>query len=203
MAGFVKIEISDSEIDRMFADLPAVAKRATANTLNKVIRIVNKNVRKFITDNYNIPKKAIKIAGGLVSFKRADARRDIGTATIFIRKVGRGLFKYGAIESGNRVLVTVKKTPKRVRGAFVSIWRKGETNKFVFRKAIGKNAGTITRRTKTGKSYQAAKREVLFGPKIADLYVSRRAGGIVDKTIDKEYQVLLDKEFNRQFERRR
>lgn len=201
MGEFVKLEISDREINALFADLPAVAKKATANTLNKVVRIVNKNIRKFITDNYNIPKKSIKIKGGLVSFKRADARKDRGKATIFIKKVGRGLFKYGATGDDKGVKVTIKNTSKFLKSAFIAPWRSGGTQRYVFRS--DKSFGRVARRTKSGKTYQAEKRRVLFGPKIADLYVSQRAGRVLDDTIDKEFQPLLAEEFNRQFEKRR
>jgi hypothetical protein len=201
MSQFLKLEITDQQINALFADLPNVAKKATANTLNKVVRIVNKNVRKFITDNYNIPKKSIKIAGGLVSFKRADARKNRGTATIFIKKEGRGLFKYGAVQGETGVTVTIKTAPKVLRSAFIAPWRKGSNQKFVFRS--DESFGMVARRTKSGKTYQSQKRKVLHGPKIADLYVSQRAGRVLDDTIGKEYQPLLDEEFNRQFEKRR
>ena len=115
MSQFIKVEITDKQINALFADLPAATKRATANTLNKVVRIVNKNIRQFVLDSYNIPKKSIKIAGGLVSFKRADARKSRGTATIFIKKEGRGLFKYGAVQGETGVTVTIKTAPKQAR----------------------------------------------------------------------------------------
>ena len=213
MSQFLKVEITDQQINTLFADLPAATKRATANTLNKVVRLVNKNIRRFITDNYNIPKKSIKIAGGLVSFKRANARKNRGTATIFIRKVGRGMFKYGAVQGKTGTTVTIKKTPKFIRTAFISTWRRGDGQKRVF--VTDKRLGKVTRipsgiarsAFSSGISaqnfYMATKRRSLFGPKIADLYVSQRAGRVLEDTIDKEYQPLLDEEFNRQFEKRK
>jgi hypothetical protein len=204
MAKFVKLNVSNKALDDLFADLPDVTKRATVNTVNKVTRKANKNIKEFVTDIYNIPKRSIKL-GGIVSIKRADARKNLATATIFIRRVGRGLFKYAARRTESGVTVKIKNTRKRVKGGFVSSWYKGgiQQPQFVFRKGRGENAGTITRISKKGTPYKADKREALSGPMIADLYTSRNARKVLDKTIEKEFQPTLDEEFNRQVDRKR
>lgn len=197
----MRLNVSNREMERLFADLPVATKRATANTLNKVIRKANRNLKKYVTGNYNVPARSLKL-GGLISIKRADARRNIGKATIIIRKVGRGLFKFSPKQDiGGYVSVKIKKTRKTVRGSFISVWRKGQSAQFVFRR--DKSAGLVTRRSKAGKTYQAQRRRSLFGPKIADLYTSRAAGRVLDKTIEDNFQTMLDAEFNRQVERKR
>ncbi len=133
--------------------------------------------------------------GRLVRLKRANARSNRNVFTILIRKQGRGLFKYGAKQLAGGVRVRVKKTKKTVRGAFISTWRKGGTDKRVF--VRDKRLGTYTRGIRKG-----IKRRALFGPSIADLYNSKRVRDIIDKTIDRHFQKVLDEEFNRQFEKR-
>jgi hypothetical protein len=187
-------------LNELFADLPKVTKAATANTLNIVARKVNKELKIDIKKRYNIPAKAMKF-GDLVSIKRADARSDIGKAIIFVKKEGRGLIKYGAKQIAAGLSVVVKTSAKTVRGGFIAPLKKGGVDKFAFAKARGKKAGTVTRRTKKGTPYKAAKREILYGPSVADVYTNQAAEKIILSTIDKAFQKTLDEQFNKQFEK--
>ena len=196
MAEFFKLNIDARELDREFDSLPLVTQKAVVNTLNKVGRLGNKAIAKFIKDNYNIKSRSLKI-GKLVTLKRADVRRSISTFTIFIRKQGRGLFKYGAKQVKGGVRVVIKKTPKTIRTAFISTWKSGDAHKRVF--VRDKSLGTYSK----GGGKPRTKRRALFGPMIADLYVSIRAGRVLDETVEKNFQPILDEEFNKQFEKRR
>ena len=214
MARFLKLNVDMRELEREFDDLSVAAQKGSVNALNVVGRLANKEIKKFIKSNYNIKNKSIIRR---VSIKRADARKSRPVFTIVIKKVGRGLGLYSPIQRGSKgkgkglVSVKVGKSRKTLRhGAFVSTWAAGRVTgtsfmkgPTVFRKAIGKNAGTITRRTKKGTSYTAAKREMLFGPNVADLYSSMKARKVLDRTIEDNYQKVLDEKFNDQFERRR
>ncbi len=202
MAEFLKIEINQRELDRMFADLPKKTKAATANTLNMVARKVNKNLKDEINKTYNVPKSAMKF-GKLVSIKRANARDNIGKAIIFIKRQGRGLLKYDAVQTKTGLTVNVKRSSKQIPHGFIAPIKKGSGEKFAFIKATGKLAGTISRVTKKGTTYKAAKRAILWGPQIAQLYTNLRASKVIEKTIEKEFQPELDKQFNRQFEKGR
>ncbi len=202
------------ELEREFDDMSVAAQKANVNTLNVVGRLGNKEIKKDIKENYNIKNTSIIRH---VSIKRADARKSRPVFTIFIKKVGRGLGLYSAKQKGRKgkrkglVSVKVKKSRKTLRhGAFVSTWAAGQITgssfmkgPTVFRKGTGKHAGTITRRTKKGTAYTAAKRMMLFGPNVADLYTARRARRILDETIDDNYQKVLNEKFNDQFEKRR
>lgn len=185
----------------MFSDLPQVTKKATANALNVVVRKVNKNIRAHISDTYTVPKSATKF-GDLVSIKRANANRNIGVAIIFIKKKGRDLFKYGARQIGEGLSVKVKAKTEVIKGGFIApMWKRG-AEKVAMSKGKGKRAGIVTRTTKKGKPYKAAKRQVEWGPQIATLYTNKGATAVMWKTIDDEFQTELDKQFNRQFEKR-
>jgi hypothetical protein len=191
------------ELEREFDDLPIVTQKAMVNALNKVGRLANKAIAKFIKDNYNIPAKSLKI-GYLVKLIRADARKasDTGRAwraffTIVIRKRAINLIMYGGEQIiGGGVSVRVKRTTKVIRRAFVSVWKSGSHKRFIF--VRDPKLGTFM--SKYGKR---TKRRALYGPSIADLYGSIRARKIIDDTIEKNFQPMLDKEFERQFERRR
>jgi hypothetical protein len=187
----------------MFSDLPKVMKTATAQTVDIVARKVNKNLKNHVALKYNVPKSSMRL-GKLISIKRANVRANIGRASIFIKRVGRGLIKYDPIRGPTVVSVLIKKSRKRIKGAFISSWEKGgiQQQQFVFAKGRDKHAGKITRRTKKGAPYIADKREVLYGPPIADLYTNASAGGVIMDTIDKDFQPTLDVQFNKQFEKK-
>ncbi len=196
MTEFFKMNVNMKELDREFDSLPLITQKAVVNTINKVGRLGNKATAKFIKDNYNIKSRSLKI-GKLVTLKRADVRRSINTFKIFIRKQGRELFKYGAKQVKGGVKVMVTKSAKTVRSAFISTWQSGDAHKRVF--VRDKSLGTYSK----GGGKPRTKRLALFGPMIADLYVSIRAGRVLDETVEKNFQPMLDEEFNKQFEKRR
>jgi hypothetical protein len=196
-----KLEIDSIELDRLFRDLPKVTKRATANTVNFVARKVNANIKKDIEGKFNIPKSEMKL-GDLVWIKRANANRNIGTASIFIKKKGRGLEKYGALQVKSGLVVAVRNKAEKIKSAFLAPWQKGSGDIKAMAKGKGRRAGKITRITKAGTVYQADKRQQEWGPQIATLYINKTARIILIRTIDKEFQLELDKQFNRQFEKK-
>jgi hypothetical protein len=195
------IKIKTEGLEDLFSDLPDVTRKATAQALNVVARKVNKNLRKSISERYNIPKSATKF-GDLVSLIRANARGNVGKAVLVIKKEGRGLIKYGAVQVKSGISVVVKKSAKTIKGGFISSLRSGESEKFAFAKAKGKKAGIITRRTKKGTPYKADKREILYGPQIAQLYTNDAAEKIILETIDAEFETEIQKQFNAQFEKK-
>ncbi|MEE9356253.1 MAG: hypothetical protein V3U75_11740 [Methylococcaceae bacterium] len=196
-----KLEIDQGSFDRMFSDLPNVTKKATANALNVVVRKVNKNIREHISQTYTVPKAATKF-GDLVSIKRANANRNIGVAIIFIKRRGRDLLKYGATQIKEGLSVKVKAGTEVIKGGFIApMWKRG-AEKVAMSKGKGKRAGLVTRTTKKGTPYKAAKRQVEWGPQIATLYTNQGAVHVMNKTIDDEFQKELDKQFNMQFEKR-
>jgi hypothetical protein len=197
----MNVEMKPGDFNRLFADLPKIAKTANARTLDIVARKVNKNLKAHVAKKYNVPKGAMTLRGGLISIQRANARTNKGNATIFIKRKGRGLIKYGAKKIGTGISVKVTKAPKTIKGGFISVLKRGSSNKFAFAKARGKKAGIITRRTKRGKAYPAAKREILYGPPISDLYTNASAGRVIFDTIDEEFQKELDKQFSILFDK--
>lgn len=199
--GFYKMEIDEQSFDKIFADLPKVAQRATANTVNIVARKINKNLKDHISTEYNVPKSAMKF-GKLVSIKRANVRARFGNAVITIRRKGRDLIKYGAkqVESGISVAVR-KSSTKIIKGGFVNPWHRGQSGDFAMQKAVGKRAGKTTRTTAKGTTYEADKRQTVYGPPISDLYTNEKAEKIIMRTIDTDFQPELDKQFGRQFEK--
>jgi len=200
--GIFKLEIDKGSLDRMFSDLPNVTKRATANALNFTTRKVNKALREHLETTYHIPKEDTGKPGGLVSLKLANAHRSIGVATIFIRRKGRDLSEWGTKQTDKGLIVKVKARTELIKGGFIApMWRKG-SQKVAMSKGKGRRAGLITRVSKSGEPYKAAKRQVEWGPQIATLYTSKGAKKVMNKTIEKKFQKELDKQFNAQFEKR-
>ncbi len=97
----------------------------------------------------------------------------------------------------------MKKAAKTIKTGFIVPLHKGSSNKFAFAKDKGKHAGTTTRLTKKGMPYRAAKREILYGPTIAELYTNKKAEAVIIETIDTDFQITLDENFSKQFEKRR
>ncbi len=198
---FFKLEIDERELDRIFRDLPQATKTATARTVDIVARKVNKNLKAHVSEKYNIPKSAMRL-GDLIRIQRANARANVGNAIIFIKRQGRGLIKYGAKQIGPGISVQIKKAVKTIKGGFIAPLHRGGSDKFAFAKGRGKHAGKIMRKTKAGTLYEADKREILYGPPVADLYTNNAAEGIIMKTIDDEFQDTLNEQFNNQFEKK-
>ncbi len=198
MAEFFKLNVNMMELEREFDTLDSLAQKAVVNTLNKVGRLGNKAIATFIKTNYNIKARSLKL-GRLVTLVRADARKGKrgGVFTIIIRKQGRGLFKYAAKQVKGGMRVIVKKSAKTVRGAFISTWKKGDPHQRVFVRDPG--LGTYSK----GGGKPRPKRRALFGPMVADLYASIRARKVLNETIEKNFQPMLDVEFDKQFERKR
>ena len=126
-----------------------------------------------------------------MSLRRADARKDNPVFTIFIRRKGRGLFKFGAkqLKTGG-VSVRVARTSKKIKNAFISTWRGGQSHQFVFIR--DKGLGTVTRISPTGRKSKGTKRRSLFGPNVAQLYGSRRVKDVINKTVRLNFQPIFD-----------
>ncbi len=201
---FVKVEIDDSDLTRVFADLPIITKKAVVEALDITARKVNKNIKSHLTTKYNIPNKAIGIGKSkLVRFRRANVKTNRAVSTIFIKKVGRGLMKYGAKVAGKGVSFQIRKGgTKHVKSGFIAPFKKGSAD-FAFKKARGSKAGKVTRYTKKGKPYQADKRAILYGPSIASLYGGKSAERVLMKTIDEEFEKNVDIQFAKKFDRKR
>jgi hypothetical protein len=213
MAEFVKLNFDVRSVQKTIDDLPKIAGRVTAGTLNKVGRKANTAARKFITSNYNIKARSMKL-GKLVTLRRADARKPNPTFTIFIRKQARGLMKYGAKQLKTGVSVRVGNSRKKITGAFIAPWRSGETEKYVF--VRDKRLGTVTRIRRgatrdalsaafftTGSFFKDTKRRSLFGPRISDIYNSRKVRVIMNKTIVENYQPVFDADFKKRLDKRK
>ena len=199
---FVRLDFDVKSVQRTIDELPRITKRVTAGTLNKVGRKANTAAKKFITSNYNIKARSLKL-GNLVSLRTADARKPNPAFTIFIRKRARGLFKYGAKQLKTGVSVRVTKARKKISSAFISSWRKGgiQQQQFVFLR--DKALGTVTRISKSGRPYKATKRRSLLGPSVAQLYNSRKVRVVINKTIVENYQPVFDADFKKQLDRKR
>ena len=198
----MRLDFDVRSVQRNIDELPRIARKVTASTLNKVGRKANTAARKFITSNYNIKSRSLKL-GNLVSFRRADARKPNPTFTIFIRKRARGLFKYGAKQLKSGVSVRVTKTRKRISKAFISSWRGGgiQQQQFVF--LHDKALGTVTRISRSGRPYKATKRRSLVGPSVAQLYNSRKVRVVINKAIVENYQPVFDADFKKRLEKRK
>jgi hypothetical protein len=199
---FVVLKFDVRSVQRNIDELPKIARKVTASTLNKVGRKANTAARKFITSNYNIKSRSLKL-GNLVSLRRADARKPNPTFTIFIRKQARGLMKYGAKRLSRGVSVRVTKARKKIGSAFISSWRKGgiQQQQFVFIR--DKALGTVTRTSRSGGTYEDTKRKALFGLSVAQLYNSRKVRVIINKAIVDNYQPVFDADFKKRLEKRK
>lgn len=199
---FVRLDIDFKAVARVIDDLPKIVTKAHVGTLNKVGRKANTAARKFITSNYNIRSRSLKL-GKLVSIRRADARKPNPTFTIFIRKQARGLFKYGAKRLNRGVSVRVSKARKTLRNAFISSWRKGgiQQEQFVF--VRDKALGTVTRISRSGGTYKDTKRRSLVGPSVAQLYESKRVSVVINKTIVENYQPVFDADLRKRINKKK
>lgn len=196
-------KMDTTQIDNLFSDLPLVTKKATAKAVDKVARLVNRELKAHVARTYNIPKGDMSLKGGLIRIQRANVKTNKGRAVIFIIEKGRTLMEYGAVQIGAGLKVAVTKTAKVIKGGWIGPLRKnGPKDQLAFVKATGRDAGIITRRTKKGKPYPHAKREILYGPSIADVYTNEKAEVVIVRTIDAKFQEILDKEFNLQFEKK-
>ncbi len=197
------LHVDKNQIDRLFADLPQVTKKATARTLDAMARKVNRELKSHVSLNYNVPKGDMTLKGGLIRIQRANVKTNKGRAVIFITEKGRTLMEYGAVQIGEGIKVAVTKSSKVIKGGWIGPLKKGgPRNQLAFAKAKGKKAGLITRRTKSGKQYKHAKREILYGPSIANLYTNEKAETVIVKTLDENFQKELDKQFNKEFEKK-
>ena len=202
MTGLVKLHFDVRSVRKDIEALPKIARRVTVNTLNKVGTRANKAAKKFITSHYNIKPGSIKLKGKPVSLRRADARKDNPVFTIFIRRKGRGLFKFGAkqLKTGG-ISVRVTRTSRKIKSAFISTWRRGQGNEFVF--VRDKSLGTITRISPSGRKSKSTKRRSLFGPNVAQLYNSRQAKDIINKTVRLNFQPIFDEDLSKRLAKRR
>lgn len=198
MSDSISLSIDKREFNAMFEDLAPSARTASAGALNNVGRKANTAIEKFIIQNYKIKRPSIKKLAKII---RAHAKTGPGGGIFKIRilKKGRGLFKYGARQVATGVQYIVRAQTKTVKGGFISTWRKGGSNKFVF--VTKKKFGTVKRISKAGTSYTAIKRKALFGPSIAGLYTSKRAVKIFRDMFDKLYEMELNKQFFKVYEK--
>ena len=201
-AEFVRLDFDLRSVQKNIDDLPKIARRATATTLNKVGRKANTAARKFIRSNYNIKARSLKL-GNLVSLRRADARKPNPTFSIFIRKQARGLMKYGAKRLTQGISVRVTKKRKKIRSAFISSWRKGGIQQEQFAFIRDERLGTVTRISRSGRKYQATKRKSLQGPSVAWLYGSRKVRVLINKTVVDNYQPVFDADFKKRLDKRK
>jgi len=201
MTGLIQFEIDTKLFNAVFDDLPKATRKASVTTLNKVGRLANREASGFIKSNYNIKARDLRI-GHRIRLRRANLRGNINFFLITVIQSARGLFLYGARQTRIGTRVRVSKTAKTIRGAFISVWRKGSANRFVFLR--DKRLGTYTKPLKRGgASKPRERRRALFGPSIADLYRSRKVEKVIDKTVDNNFQNILDEEFSKEFEKRR
>ena len=198
MAGFLKLEVDEGELTRLFDDLSKSAQRANINALNVVGALGNKAIKKNILRNYNIKNKSLT-QGKLVKPRRADIRKRRPVYELFVKGVKRGLLLYSARQVARGVRFTTEKSERFIRSAFISTLKKGSSNLFVFLRDPKKG----TYRAGRGKGKSRTKRRVLFGPSVAAMYDSQNSRDALNKTIDKNYQKVLDEKFNDQFEKRR
>jgi hypothetical protein len=197
-----KMKVDKNELNRLFADLPVMTQKATAEAVNKTTRKVNKNLKTHVFMTYNIPKSAMKI-GDLISITRANARSGVSHAILRIKRKARGLMKFNASQTAAGVVAIIRRgRPSFYKGGFIAPWQKGKPSDWAMTKGTGKHAGKITRVTKTGKTYEADKRMVLYGAPIANLFTNEKAETVIMKTIDDDFQDLLDVEFNKLFEKK-
>jgi len=192
--GLFTFEFDIREINKTFDDMSEAYKKAAVNTLNKVGRQVNKAVSKNIKTNYNISATDLKI-GDKVKLERADIRKDFIGFTIRVIQSRRGFILYGAQQIIGGVRVEITRQPKIVKGAFISVWKRQQNQKWAFLRDPKLGHYTKNGITRT-------KRRALFGPSIADLYRSTKARKIMDNVLNENFQKVLNEEFNKQFERR-
>jgi hypothetical protein len=195
---FFDLHIDVNDLTDQFRDMNASLKTAVVNTLNQIGRASNKEIAADIKENYNIKARSLKI-GKLVRLHRADQRKEVPTFTISILKKGRGLALYSAKRGQAGVSVKVKRGRKVVKGSYFVRTKIGRT--FVARKA--KERRFIVRTSKTGRRYVARASEFLFGPSIAALYARRKSFALIRKVVKRDYQQILDTQFNNQFEKKR
>lgn len=214
MGDFISVSFDKREINDFFDDLSKEAQRATVNTTNTITTKIDKQIREVIKKTYLIGKSSVD---KVKRIQRANVRAGNPFATIFIIKKGRGLIKYNAKQEPHGVSYKVGTLGAGfVPGASISTWKKDSPDEFVY--VRDKRVGSYRKRSKIAfvkgnanrfvpfedsKIFKRTKRLSLQGPRIADLYTSKRSGAIIDKVIDKDYETTLNKKVNEQFEKRR
>ncbi len=193
-----RLHVSVDDVTATFRDMNRSLKAATVNALNKVGRLINREIATDIKRNYNIKARTLRL-GKTVRLRRADKRKEVPVFTISILKKGRGLALYSPIKRKAGVGVRVKAERKTVKGSFFIKTKRGM--RFVARKS--RKGGFVTRVSSSGKKYQAPRSQFLYGPSVAQLYKRRRAFKMIRKVIDREYEKELRIQFNNQFEKRR
>jgi hypothetical protein len=192
MVDFIRFDLS--EYRNSFADYDVMTQRAMTNALNVVGRRAVTAIKKWITENYNIKKASIS---RLVKVFSADRRDQIPTFIARIRREGRGLMKYSAQQTATGVTFVVKKSSKSLRGAFISTWRRDDSQKWVFLRK--KKKGFYV--TNTGA--KRTKRVSVFSLKIADAFTSRAAVDVAVKLLKTDFPIEFQKKLDDQFDKRR
>ena len=194
--GLFSIEFNIREINGVFDDMSNAYKSATVNTLNKVGRLANREAANHIKKNYNIKAGDLKIGNNeIVRLRRANKRKGVLGFIIYVVQRRRGLIQYGAKQTKKGIKVKIKKRAVLIKGAFISTWRSGESNKFAFRR----NPKKFYQKKKSLRM----KRRVLYGLSIANLYGSRKVLSVIEETVNSKSQRVLDEEFNKQFEKKK
>ncbi len=169
-------------------------KKATVLTLNQVGRLANREAAKHIKTKFNVKQRDIRI-NHRVFLKRADARfLSQFEFVIFVRHVPRGLEKYDPQPTTGGTLVRVEKRQSFIRDGFVSVWRKGQSGKFVF--VRDPKLGTYSRK---GEKNLRTKRKTLFGPSIADMYRGKKLLKVIRETVENNFERILGEQFNKRF----
>ncbi len=192
------LHVDVNDVESAFADMNSALKTAVVNTLNVVGRASNKAISADIKADYNIKARTLRI-GKTVRLRKADARKRVPVFIISILKKGRGLALYSPTRGPGGVSVRIKKGKKVVRKSFMIRTKRGMW--FVARKS--KAGGTVSRVSRSGKRYKAARSQFLYGPSLAALYARRKSLTIIEEVFEKDYKRELDKQFNNQFEKKR
>ncbi len=194
MPGLLQIAINKSEIAEVFDDMNKALRTATARAMNQVGRKANREAAKHLKETFNVTQRDLRV-NHRVFLRTADSRSlNKFKFVIFVKQVGRGLHRYNPEPTTGGTTVLVKKNRRKIRSAFVSVWKKGQSGRFVF--VRDKKEGTYVRK---GQKVERTKRRVLFGPSIADLYRRKDTLVMIEKTVQDNFEDTLSEQFDKQF----
>jgi len=199
---FFNVKVDDGQLSRIFADLPKALQVATVAAVNTTARKVNKDLKQHVSSEYNVPKSDLRV-GDLIKIRRGNVKTQKPRAVIAIRRKGRDIIEYNPLQVKSGLVVAIQKNKAiKIPKAFTGIWHKGDTHFHGMIKATGRRAGKVQRVSAAGKAYMADKRQTYYGSPIAKLYTNIKTEPVISKAIDETFQTALDKEFNKQFEKR-
>jgi len=191
----MKFDTTDlfSEID----SYPRVTQRAIVSAVNVAGRRANKEIKQKVKTEYNVTAGALSRNIKLIPARLRGSY--VTSFFIIVKNTRRGLIKYTPTETSTGVTAPVERARGRrnIRGGFIGNYKKGKTGPgqgdFVM---VRTRRHHVVRFTPKGRYYIAEQRRTVYGPTIAQMYITRPHIDLFDKIMERDFEDILNEKFN-------